>query len=80
VAVAVAVAAAAKATGKGEGLGGNTKLASVVKEFEFFLCGSSSAHLALLLLAGAAASDAGPTGTPLPDKKLLLFILDRLQK
>ncbi|KAM0835990.1 hypothetical protein ACQ4PT_062600 [Festuca glaucescens] len=29
---------------------------------------------------GAAASDAGPTGTPLPDKKLLLFILDRLQK
>uniref|UniRef100_A0ACD5WRF5 Uncharacterized protein n=1 Tax=Avena sativa TaxID=4498 RepID=A0ACD5WRF5_AVESA len=29
---------------------------------------------------GAAASDGGPTGTPLPDKKLLLFILDRLQK
>ncbi|CAM0870489.1 unnamed protein product [Alopecurus aequalis] len=28
----------------------------------------------------AASSDAGPTGTPLPDKKLLLFILDRLQK
>lgn len=29
---------------------------------------------------GVAASDGGPTGTPLPDKKLLLFILDRLQK
>ncbi|EEC74448.1 hypothetical protein OsI_09853 [Oryza sativa Indica Group] len=30
---------------------------------------------------GDAASDGGPTtGTPLPDKKLLLFILDRLQK
>jgi len=31
--------------------------------------------------AGVAALDGGgPTGTPLPDKKLLLFILDRLQK
>ncbi|TVU48497.1 hypothetical protein EJB05_08135 [Eragrostis curvula] len=29
---------------------------------------------------GDAASAGGPTGTPLPDKKLLLFILDRLQK
>ncbi|KAL6649144.1 hypothetical protein ACP70R_013368 [Stipagrostis hirtigluma subsp. patula] len=29
---------------------------------------------------GDAASDGGPTGTRLPDKKLLLFILDRLQK
>ncbi|KAG8095614.1 hypothetical protein GUJ93_ZPchr0013g36475 [Zizania palustris] len=29
---------------------------------------------------GDAASGGGPTGTPLPDKKLLLFILDRLQK
>ncbi|CAN6302437.1 unnamed protein product, partial [Urochloa humidicola] len=30
---------------------------------------------------GVAALDgSGPTGTPLPDKKLLLFILDRLQK
>ncbi|KAF0911047.1 hypothetical protein E2562_005434 [Oryza meyeriana var. granulata] len=29
---------------------------------------------------GDAVSDGGPTGTPLPDKKLLLFILDRLQK
>ncbi|XBH58481.1 uncharacterized protein [Aegilops tauschii subsp. strangulata] len=28
----------------------------------------------------AASSGGGPTGTPLPDKKLLLFILDRLQK
>ncbi|KAG8073317.1 hypothetical protein GUJ93_ZPchr0006g43659 [Zizania palustris] len=27
-----------------------------------------------------AASDGGPTGTPLPNKNLLLFILDRLQK
>ncbi|WVZ55321.1 hypothetical protein U9M48_005994 [Paspalum notatum var. saurae] len=29
---------------------------------------------------GDAALAGGPTGTPLPDKKLLLFILDRLQK
>jgi hypothetical protein len=55
-----------------------------LKNLNFSLV-SSFAHLALLLLlvcvgAGAAASDGGPTGTPLPDKKLLLFILDRLQK
>lgn len=36
--------------------------------------------LLALVGAGDAASDGGPTGTPLPDKKLLLFILDRLQK
>jgi bromodomain-containing protein 7/9 len=74
---------AAKATGKGEGLGGNQ--ASVVKEFEFFsgleFCSPRAAAAACVCVgAGAAASDGGPTGTPLPDKKLLLFILDRLQK
>lgn len=55
----------------------------VVKEFEFFSPWLTFARLSLLLLVGAgaaASSGGGPTGTPLPDKKLLLFILDRLQK
>nr|CCI55422.1 PH01B031C15.5 [Phyllostachys edulis] len=68
---------AAKATGKGEAWREESISVEVVKEFEIF---SGLTFLALLVGAGGAALDGGPTGTPLPDKKLLLFILDRLQK
>ena len=36
--------------------------------------------MCLFILCAGSPLESGPTATPLPDKKLLVFILERLQK